>query len=147
MEKQEVRTMTKEELRRRVEARAKTLKDIFNHDYYYCECCEQPFTHAVLNDDGEELCPECGEEIRTANFLDYLYNNNEGNIEFRVRGKSHNFIRSVFIFTDLGGPNIYVDTDSNIVEGKWGCDTVTVHFDSEIGDQIDAEFDEIWRDS
>ena len=139
--------MTRMELEKRVNARLETLKRIYNHDYYYCECCEQAFTNAVLNDDEEELCPECGDLIRTANFLDYLYKGNEDNVEFRVEGKSCNCINSVFVFTDLGGPNIYVDTDSNIVEGKWGRDTVTVYFDSKIGNQIETEFDEIWRDS
>ena len=138
--------MTRMELEKRVNARVETLKKIYNHDYY-CECCEQAFTNVVLNDDEVELCPECGEEIRTANFLDYLFKGNEENIEFRVERKSCDCINSVFIFTDLGGPVIYVDTDSNIVEGKWGLDTVTVHFGSKIGNQIEAEFDEIWRSS
>lgn len=139
--------MTRMELEKRVNARVETLKRIYNHDYYYCDCCEQHFTHAVLNDDEVELCPECGEEIRTANFLDYLFNENEGNVEFRVGGKSCDCINSVFVYTDLGGPNIYVDTERKVVEGKWGCDTVTAHFDWDIGNQIEAEFDEIWRDS
>lgn len=139
--------MTRDELIRRVNARVQTLNDIFNGKYHYCDNCRTCVEHARVLEDGTEICPDCEEEVRPASFMDYLYGDDCLGVEYRVWGRSSECIRSVCIATDLGGPDIRVDTGTNAVVGIWGSDRVEVYFNPKIGDRIEEEFDEIWRDS
>jgi len=48
-------------------------------------------------------------------------------IEF-ISDQSRNYL-GARILVAFGGPNIWIDTRNDIVEGYWGCDQVEIRFD------------------
>jgi hypothetical protein len=85
------------------------------------------FDSADLTDDGEEM---------TA--FDYL----EGalDIEYIVNGKGEYLGARVLVA--FGGPNIWVNTRTGVVEGAWWADRADASFTDNIG--LDYALSELW---
>ena len=62
--------------------------------------------------------------------------------EYRV-DKSKGYL-SARVFVTLGGPNVWIDTDTETVELRWGNDRAFWDIPSEISDYIDEIFQEIY---
>lgn len=50
----------------------------------------------------------------------------------------------VKVWVTLGGPNIYIDSRAGEIVGHWGTDEARVYLPSEICDEINCIFDEIY---
>ena len=61
-------------------------------------------------------------------------------IEYIVNGKGEYLGARVLVA--FGGPNIWVDTRRNIVEGAWWSDSATASFKDNIG--LDDALSELW---
>ena len=53
----------------------------------------------------------------------------------------------VRLWVSLGGPNIVIDTRAGEVVGHWGADTARAWVPSEICDEINEIFDEVYTAS
>lgn len=62
-------------------------------------------------------------------------------ITYRV-GQDRQY-QSAEVCVGLGGPNIYVDTESRTVKGYWGGDRVEIPYTDNLG--IDNELQELWE--
>lgn len=73
----------------------------------------------------------------------YSYFSDPLDIEYRI-GYDGSF-RSVKVMVTCGGPNIYVDTGYGCVKGFWGTDTYERWVPSEICDEINGIFEELYN--
>lgn len=73
----------------------------------------------------------------------YSYFNDALDIEYTISGNG-DFL-GARIAVALGGPNVYVDTRRGEVEGFWGCDRADAWIPSEICDEINYQFEELYR--
>lgn len=86
------------------------------------------FNEDELNVDGEQM---------TA--FDYLQDALD--IEYIVNGKGEYLGARVLVA--FGGPNIWVNTRTNTVEGHWWADSCTASFTDNIG--LDDALEELWN--
>jgi hypothetical protein len=86
------------------------------------------FDEDELNVDGEQM---------TA--FDYLQDALD--IEYIVNGKGEYLGARVLVA--FGGPNIWVNTRTNTVEGHWWSDSCTASFTDNIG--LDDALEELWN--
>jgi hypothetical protein len=86
------------------------------------------FNEDELNVDGEQM---------TA--FDYLQDALD--IEYIVNGKGEYLGARVLVA--FGGPNIWVNTRTNTVEGHWWSDSCTASFTDNIG--LDDALEELWN--
>jgi hypothetical protein len=83
------------------------------------------------------LDPDTGEEL---NAYDYLQDALD--IVYSVGGDRS--YRGARILVGFGGPNVWVDTNTNALEVYWG-DSVVRYLPGEFIDQLDAALAEIWE--
>lgn len=107
-------TKDEEMLQRHVNSIAKTLTDGFQDD--------------DLNDDDEQM-----------NAYDYL---NDA-LDIRWTLNSDFTYRSASVLVAFGGPNIWVNTETNTVEGYWWGDKAFASFDDNIG--LDDALEELFN--
>lgn len=80
------------------------------------------------------------DEDRYQTLYDYLVRDNLGiKIKTDIKGAT---MYSCEICVAWGGPNIYIDTGSQAVEGYWGADKVSHFLPRKICDAIDDVIDE-----
>ena len=96
-----------------------------------CEECSEEFTL-----DDNECCPECGStDYREVSGWEYI--GDALDIEHTV-GSDGGYLGSR-ILVCFGGPNIWVDTRTNRVDGHWWQDSYSEGFTDEIGLGEEAE--------
>jgi len=86
------------------------------------------FDEDELNVDGEQMSA-----------FDYLQDALD--IEYIVNGKGEYLGARVLVA--FGGPNIWVNTRTNTVEGHWWSDSCTASFTDNIG--LDDALEELWN--
>ena len=117
---------------------AETL-EIIQNGTYRCHHCGK------IADDDMIICPDCKKEDQYEQYTIYDYINDKVlSVEYRTFGKNDP-ITSVSLCVMFGGPNIYIDTDSNDVIGYWGCDVARYPLDDAICDKINEIFGELWN--
>ena len=109
---------TKTDLEHKVDYIAQELRQIFDGLY------------EELNEDGEEM-----------SFYDYFIDALD--IEYMI-GADMNF-RGCKIMVACGGPNIWVDTTRGEVFGAWGTERATAWIPSEICEEIDSVFEDLYQ--
>lgn len=65
--------------------------------------------------------------------LDYEY----------IIGARHDF-RGVKVWLTLGGPNIWLDTQTGYIEGRWGTANVAIPISDDICEEINCIFEDIY---
>ena len=117
---------------------AETLEMIQN-GAYRCRYCGK------IADDDIIICRNCGKKDQYEPYTIYDYIDDKVlSVEYRTFGKNDP-ITSVSLCITFGGPNIYIDTDSNDVIGYWGCDVAKYSLDDAICDKINEIFGELWN--
>ena len=116
---------------------AETLEMIHN-GAYRCHCC------GAIADDDIIICRDCGKKDQYEPYSLYDYINDKVlSVEYRTFGKNDP-ITSVSLCVTFGGPNIYIDTDSNDVIGYWGSDEARYALDNDVCDEINEIYQELW---
>jgi hypothetical protein len=101
--------------------------DLKNHVQSIADTLSNGFDLSSMNDDGE---------YTTA--FDYLQDALD--IEYIVNGKGEYLGARVLVA--FGGPNIWVNTRTGIVEGAWWSDRAEASFTDNIG--LDDALSELW---
>jgi hypothetical protein len=125
---------------------ANDLEDYYNGSVRVCPGCGE--IHCRDWDDVGDVfkCPRCGavtdtDEWEQQSLWDYF--NDCYDIEYRIGSDKQ--LRSVQIMVTCGGPNIYIDTASRQVELYWWGDRASYAIDSDICNDIDSIFEELYR--
>lgn len=82
------------------------------------------------NEDGEEV-----------SLYDYL----SDVLDFEITINSRMNYSSCKVWIALGGPNIWIDTAEREIKLAWGGERDSVYLDSDICDEIDAHFEELYN--
>jgi hypothetical protein len=103
----------------------------------YCrECeCDHAFEGVEIGDD----CPDCGETLETFSGFDYL--SDVLDIEYICNGAREYLGARILVC--FGGPNVWVNTRTNTVEGHWWQDSYSAQYKDEI--DLDAACQEMWE--
>ena len=113
------------ELQKYVDAIADELKTLYNADF---------------TDEERDAREESGEPSDL-----YDYTADALDIEYTL--DSSFLLLGVRLWVTLGGPNICIDTRAGEVVGHWGTDTARAWVPSEICDEINEIFDEVYTAS
>lgn len=112
-----------------------------NYLYNYCDNIAKEifslYDGLDISDDEREEMEQNGDATSL-----YDYFNDALDIEYII-GADMSF-RSVRIAVTLGGPNVYVDTGRGVVEGFWGKEHVERWLPSEICEEINSIFEEMF---
>ena len=116
---------------------------------YKCPECGElvGIENLVYDEDAQTYtCTQCGEtfdecDLEPVYMLDYF--DDVLDIEYRI-GSDREFL-SVRLLVAYGGPNIYVDTWSQQVELYWWTDRASFPLSSEVCDQINTDFEELFN--
>ena len=110
------------EIVNQVESIIETLES--TEESYVCECCGHTFESDL------DECPEChSDDIHEFTAYDYL--SDIIDVEY-VLNSSRECI-GARILVAAGGPNIWINTRTNQVEGYWWGDTCIKTFDDSLG--------------
>ena len=131
---------------------ANMLEAIVNGDVMRCpECGEYVNVNDWEDFDLEDggflrLCGEChqksdGEEWDDVTLYDYF--EEVFDVEYRIGADKE--YRSIRLMVACGGPNIYIDTGRKLVELHWWRDYAEYPLASEICDEIDAMWEEMFN--
>lgn len=82
------------------------------------------------NEDGEEV-----------GLYDYL----SDVLDFEITINSSMEYRSCKVWITLGGPNVWIDTAEREIKLAWGGERDSIYLDSDICDEIDAYFEELYN--
>ena len=104
-----------------------------NPDENHCRNCE-----CEMDADEHGDCVDCGETLGPISGFDYL--NDALDIEYTIG--SDGSYRGARVLVTFGGPNIWVDTLHNRVEGHWWSESASVGFVDNIG--LDDALRELW---
>lgn len=74
-----------------------------------------------------------------------LYDYFEDVLDYEYTISSRRDFLGVKVWVALGGPNIYIDSRYGEVVGHWGTDEARVYLPSEICDEINSIFDDIYN--
>ena len=86
----------------------------------------------------EENGLEVGDMVGASDYLEY-----EGAMDIEYTITAGMDWRGGRIAVSLGGPNIFINTNNNYVEGNWGGDSVSIPFTDKIG--IDDHLEECYN--
>ena len=93
---------------------------------------------ADYTDEEREQMEENGEAYDL-----YSYFDDALDIEYTISGNM-DFLGARIAVT-LGGPNIYINTRTGYVEGYWGTDKAEAWIPSEVCDEINAIFEDLYN--
>ena len=82
------------------------------------------------NEDGEEV-----------GLYDYL----SDVLDFEITINSSFEYQSCKVYVTLGGPNVWITTATNEICLAWGNERDSIYLDSDICDEIDAHFEELYN--
>lgn len=126
---------------------ADELTEVAEGVIYKCPHCGEWYSIEDADEtDNGHICPNCSEEIEDGeaeqvSLWDYF--NDALDIEY-VIGSDGKY-RAVRLMVACGGPNIYIDTASALVELYWWGDRAEAHFDRSTADEIDEAFEELYE--
>jgi hypothetical protein len=104
-----------------------TMRDIQSHVEHIARTLIEGFDPEELNVDGEPFCA-----------FDYLQDALD--IEYIVNGKGEYL--GAHVLVAFGGPNIWINTRTQRVEGAWWGDSATAPFTDNIG--LEEALTELW---
>ena len=128
---------------------ADNLKAYYNGEMYRCPECGEVIewdNYQYNEETAVYTCQECEatiEEYELEALSLYDYFDDCYDIEYRV-GSDKQF-RSVCIMVACGGPNIYIDTRSKLVELYWWSDRASYPIYSDVCEEIDRIFEEVFN--
>lgn len=104
-------------------------RDIENFEYCsrIAQELEEYYNGDITNEDGEQLSLY----DYFSDILDYEYT-----IDSRLEYKA------IKLYVTLGGPTVWIDTNTNTIELRWANEKASYYLKSEIADAID----EIWEE-
>ena len=113
-------------------------------ELYRCPECGE--TLSIIDAGEKYKCPHCGETSDTEDYealslWDY-FDNDLYDIEYRIGGDKA--YRSVRLMVACGGPNIYIDTAARKVQLYWWTDCAEYPLHSDVCDEIDSVYEELW---
>lgn len=117
------------------------MSDTYNDLVRMCENIRDELTElyeADYSDEEREEMEESGEACDI-----YGYFNDALDYEFTI-SSSRDFL-CVKVWVTLGGPNIWIDTKEKCVKGAWGLDRAEVYLPSEVCDEIDCVFEDLYN--
>ena len=97
-----------------------------------CDCCWSDIN------DGDD-CPDCGSETYPIGGLDYI--SDALDIEYTVSSAGEYL--GARILVAFGGPNIWIDTRHNRVDGHWWQDSYNCAYTDAMG--LDDACRELWE--
>lgn len=109
----------KDLLRQQVKSIVDTLE---NPPEHYCSECD-----CEVNEDAV-VCPDCGEYVGTMSGFDYI--RDALDIEYIIN--SDRSFKGARILVCFGGPNIWINTATDTVEGYWWGDTCHMSYKDNI---------------
>lgn len=119
------------------------LQEICEGHVFKCPECGATFNY--FEDDEEHMfCSECGEELEPYTIYDY-FEDDIYDVEYRCDGDKE--YRSVEVMIACGGPNIYIDTGDRKVKLYWWTDYADWNISTEVADEIDSYFEEMFCNS
>lgn len=116
---------TRDDLLRSCQSIADTLSRYLNGEYY-CDDCGIWFK-------GDE-CPECK---MNRDDCDDLYEYISDALDIKIVVDLRDYVYGCRITMGWGGPNIYIDTEKEEVQGYWGTDEIHIPLSSEMCNRID----------
>ena len=90
----------------------------------------EEYYNGFKNDDGEEV-----------SLYDYL----SDVLDFEITINSRMEYSSCKVWVTLGGPNVWIDTAEREIKLAWGGERDSLYLESDICDEIDAYFEEIYN--
>lgn len=66
-------------------------------------------------------------------------------LDFELTIDSRMEYRSCKVWITLGGPNVWIDTAERVIKLAWGGERDEIYLDSDICDEIDSYFEEIYN--
>lgn len=121
------------------------MSDLQNHVSHIADQLESPDENYCRNRECEMDanehgdCVDCGETLGPISGFDYL--RDALDIEYIIG--SDGGYRGARVLVTFGGPNIWIDTQNNRVEGHWWSDSASVGFVDNIG--LDDALCELWE--
>ena len=107
------------------------MKDTENRDYLLRVREEiEEYYNGFENEDGEDV-----------SLFDYL----SDILDFEITINSMMEFSSCKVWITLGGPNIWIDTAEREIKLAWGGERESIYLDSDICDEIDSYFEEIYN--
>lgn len=124
---------------------ANELDEIANGDMIRCPICGEIVSKPYM--EGEAIELECGchididdyDDIETISMYDYFV---DRALDIEYTTDSDLDYKAVRVMTAFGGPNIYINTNTNRVELQWWFDTAYATLSSDAIDAIDAYFED-----
>lgn len=120
---------TNEMLQRMVDGIAAELKAVYDGEVIATE------------ENSNEFMVEVGSPISLWDY--FLTNNDIYNIDYIVSSDKET-LTAVRLMVACGGPNIYINTWENAVQGYWWGDTASAWIPYEVADEITEVFQEFW---
>jgi len=119
-----------------IREQVKGIVDTLENPPIWCEECE-----CEIEDDesSDFCCPHC--EGETGSMSAYAYLNDALDIEY-VIGSDRQFL-GARVLVCFGGPNVWVDTRHNRVDGHWWADSYNEAFVDNIG--LNDAIQELWE--
>lgn len=106
------------------------MKNTENRDYLLRVREEIEEYYNGFEEDGEEKT-----------LFDYL----SDILDFEITINSQMEFSSCKVWIALGGPNIWIDTAEREIKLAWGGERESIYLDSDICDEIDSYFEEIYN--
>lgn len=104
----------------------------------FCEFCGHD--EFDIDDDGQEICVKCKQEAPPQSAMDYL--SDALDIQYIVT--SNREFLGARVLVAFGGPNIWIDTQKQLVDGAWWNDRATVGYNTDRMGLNDA-LQELWE--
>lgn len=98
-----------------------------------CEYIREELEQICENDFSEEELQERKDNGYPCDMWEYFQDVLDVNFIIDINKK----YRSAKIYVTLGGPNIWIDTDTATIQGRWGSTSVEVPISYNLRDEID----------
>lgn len=93
-------------------------------------------------------CEQVRNELKTAHEGDgegeyediFAYISDALDVDYRLSSQLE--LLGVCLYTTLGGPNVWIDTYHNTIEGRWGSSSMSIYVADDICDEINDYYAE-----